>query len=51
MNQSSFDAFQFSVEILVRTDHQQFKRVLINDSVGEQAKQVANAELVNLNAR
>ena len=32
----------------MRTDHQQLERVFIQNAVGEQAQQVAHAELVNL---
>ena len=47
---SMLGAFEVAVEILVRTDHQQLQRVLIQDAVGEQAQQVAHAELIDLHA-
>ena len=43
-------AFEVAVEILVRANHQQLERVLIQNAVGKQAQQVAHAELVNLHA-
>lgn len=43
-------ALEVAVEVLVRTDHQQLQRVLIQDAVGEQAQQVAHAKLVDLYA-
>nr|CUV15842.1 protein of unknown function [Ralstonia solanacearum] len=45
------NALEIAVEILVRTDHQEFERVLIQDSVGQQAQQIAHAEFVDLYAR
>ena len=45
---SMLGAFEVAVEILVRTDHQQLQRVLIEDAVGKQAPQGAHAEFVDL---
>ena len=47
---SEFGAFEISVKVLVRTDHQQFDGVFVQDAVGEQAQKVTHAKLVSQHA-
>ena len=41
-------ALEIAVAILVRADHQEFERVLIEDPVGQQALEIAHPEFVDL---
>jgi hypothetical protein len=44
------DAFEVSVKILVRTNHQQLQGVLIEYAVSKETQEVTHAELVYLHA-
>lgn len=43
-----FRTLEVAVEILVRADHQEFERVLIQDPVGQQAQEIAHPEFIDL---